>query len=152
MAIEVDILEDYICQFSPDLLTTLLKDHTTSKEGEPQRNIFWGTSDYAHLGDGYDYHSPIFPHLITGDNGHVIMPRILKSRDTQSARSRDMAEVFTPFVDLQRTKQPYRRGLVWPQGCVQYRIHRRAGPTHHHRRQPQEQQLHIKQITKNYRT
>ena len=96
MAIEVDILEDYICQFSPDLLTTLLKDHTTSKEGEPQRNIFWGTSDYAHLGDGYDYHSPILPHLITGDNGHVIMPRILKSRDTQSARSRDMAEVFTP--------------------------------------------------------
>ena len=96
MAIEVDILEDYICQFSPDLLNTLLKDHTTSKEGEPQRNIFWGTSDYAHLGDGYDYHSPILPHLITGDNGHVIMPRILKSRDTQSARSRDMAEVFTP--------------------------------------------------------
>ena len=96
MAIEVDILEDYICQFSPDLLTTLLKDHTTSKEGEPQRNIFCGTSDYAHLGDGYDYHSPILPHLITGDNGHVIMPRILKSRDTQSARSRDMAEVFTP--------------------------------------------------------
>lgn len=40
--------------------------------------------------------SPILPHLITGDNGHIIMPRVLKSRDTQSTRSRDMAEVFTP--------------------------------------------------------
>lgn len=96
MPIEADILEDYICQFSPELLNTLLKDHTTSKEGEPPCNIFWATSDYEHLGDTYGYHSPILPHLITGDNGHVIMPRILKSRDTQTARSRDMAEVFTP--------------------------------------------------------
>ena len=96
MAIEVDILEDYIYNLSPDLLTTLLKDHTTSREGEPQRNIFWATSDYEHLGEDYGYHSPILPHLITGANGHVIMPRVLKSRDTQSARSRDMAEVFTP--------------------------------------------------------
>ena len=31
MAIEVDILEDYICQISPDLLVTLLKDHTASQ-------------------------------------------------------------------------------------------------------------------------
>lgn len=96
MAIEVDILEDYICQFSPDLLTTLLKDHTMSKVGEPQCNIFWGTYDYDHLGEGYDYHSPILPHLITGNNGHIIKPRILKSRYTQSTRSREMAEVFTP--------------------------------------------------------
>lgn len=96
MAIEVDILEDYIYDLSPELLTTLLKDHTTSKEGEPQHNIFWATSDYEHLGEGYGYHSPILSHLITGNNGHVIMPRILKSRDTQSSRSRDMAEVFTP--------------------------------------------------------
>ena len=96
MAIEVDILEDYIYNISPELLTILLKDHTTSREGEPQRNIFWATSDYEHLGEDYGYHSPILPHLITGTNGHVIMPRVLKSRDTQTARSRDMAEVFTP--------------------------------------------------------
>ncbi len=96
MAIEVDILEDYIYNISPELLTTLLKDHTTSREGEPQRNIFWATSDYEHLGEDYGYHSPILPHLVTGTNGHVIIPRVLKSRDTQTARSRDMAEVFTP--------------------------------------------------------
>ncbi len=93
--IRADILEDYIFQLSPDLLNTLLKDHTTSKP-DIQRNIFWATSDYEHLGNGYRYDAPILPSLITGDNGHIIMPRILKSKDTQTARSRDMAEVFTP--------------------------------------------------------
>ena len=95
MPVEVDILEDSIFRLSPELLNILLKDHTTSKEGI-QRNIFWATSDYEYLGEGYQYDSPILPCLITGDNGHVIMPRILKSRDTQTARSREMAEVFTP--------------------------------------------------------
>ena len=95
MFVEVDILEDSLFRLSPELLDILLKDHTTSKK-DVQHNIFWATSDYEYLGDGYQYDSPILPHLITGDNGHVIMPRVLKSRDTQAARSRDMAEVFTP--------------------------------------------------------
>ena len=95
MPIDVDIQEDRINQLSPELLSTLLKDHTMSTE-DTQRNIFWATQDYESLGEGYEYHSPILPHLITGHNGRVIMPRILKSRDTQTARSREMAEVFTP--------------------------------------------------------
>ena len=82
-------------QDSPGLLSTLLKDHTTSR-GDVVCNIFWATSDYEHLGEGYGYHDPILPELITGDNGQVIMPRVLKHKDTQSARVRDMAEVFTP--------------------------------------------------------
>lgn len=81
MPVEVDILEDSIFQLSPELLNTLLKDHTTS-EADIQRNIFWATSDYEHFGKEYQYNSPILPHLITGDNGHIIMPRVLKSRDT----------------------------------------------------------------------
>lgn len=36
------------------------------------------------------------PELITGKNGHVILPRVLKALDTQRDRSRDKAEVFTP--------------------------------------------------------
>lgn len=90
-----DILENDIFQASPELLTTLLKDHTTSR-GDSVCNIFWATSDYEHLGAGYGYNDPILPELITGGNGQVIMPRILKHKDTQSARVRDMAEVFTP--------------------------------------------------------
>ena len=77
MPVEVDILEDSIFRLSPELLNNLLKDHTTSKE-DIQRNIFWATSDYEYLGEGYQYDSPILPSFITGDNGHVIMPRILK--------------------------------------------------------------------------
>lgn len=90
-----DILENSILQASPGLLSTLLKDHTTSR-GDAVCNIFWATSDYEHLGKGYGYRDPILSELITGDNGQVIMPRVLKHKDTQSARVRDMAEVFTP--------------------------------------------------------
>lgn len=82
-------------QASPRLLSTLLKDHTTSR-GDAVCNIFWATFDYEYLGKGYGYHDPILPELITGDNGNVIMPRVLKHKATQSARVRDMAEVFTP--------------------------------------------------------
>ncbi len=92
MPVEVDILEDNIISLSPALLDILLKDNSK----DTQRNIFWATSDYESLGDKYKYDSPILPELITGSNGHIIMPRILKSRDTQTARSRGMAEVFTP--------------------------------------------------------
>ena len=77
------------------MLATLLKDHTTSR-GDAVRNIFWATSDYEHLGAGYGYYDPIRPELITGEHGRVIMPRTLKHKDTQSARVRGMAEVFTP--------------------------------------------------------
>lgn len=82
---EADIQENRLEELSPDLLNTLLKDHTTSKEGK-QCNIFWATSDYESLGKGYEYGSPILPELITGENGNVVMPRVLKHRDTQSMR------------------------------------------------------------------
>ncbi len=95
MPIDIDILEDKIYELSPDLLNALLKDHTTSTE-DMQCNIFWATSDYEHLGAGYEYSSQILPELITGSHGSVIRPRVLKSREAQTARSRDMAEVFTP--------------------------------------------------------
>ncbi len=90
MTNEVDIIENDIVRTDPNLLTTLLKDHTT------QQNIFWATSDYEYLGDGYRYKDPILPELITGERGEVIVPRVLKHKTTQNMRSREMAEVFTP--------------------------------------------------------
>lgn len=95
MSVEVDISEDYIFRLLPELLNTLLKDHTMSREGE-QCNIFWATSDYEPLGKGYEYQSQILPERITGKNDNVVMPRVLKHKDTQTIRSREMAEVFTP--------------------------------------------------------
>lgn len=86
----VDISENDLRQQFPEALEILLRDHTT------QKNIFWATGDYQELGPGYGYHDPILPALITGERGKVIMPRVKKDRQLQTARVRDMAEVFTP--------------------------------------------------------
>lgn len=92
---KADVPEDLILQISPDLLSTLLVDHTTSTP-DCRRNIFWATSDYENRGRGFQYHDEITPECITGENGHVIMPRVLKAKDTQQERSHAMAEIFTP--------------------------------------------------------
>jgi hypothetical protein len=87
---EVDIKENDIRDQYPEVLETLLRDHTT------QKNIFWATDNYNYLGKGYEFASPILPELITGDKGNVIMPRVQKDKEMQQLRVRDMAEVFTP--------------------------------------------------------
>ncbi len=86
----IDIREEDLSAISPEVLATLLRDHTTGK------NIFWATHDYEALGRAYDYHSEILPELITGEHGMVIRPRVLKSKENQTDRAKDMAEVFTP--------------------------------------------------------
>ena len=86
----IDIREDDLLALSTAVLDTLLRDHTTGK------NIFWATHDYEALGSEYGYHSPIMPHLITGERGMVIRPRVLKTKEQQTDRAKDMAEVFTP--------------------------------------------------------
>lgn len=83
-------MPDNDLELSPDVLAILLRDHTTGK------NIFWATHDYEALGSEYDYHAEILPHLITGEHSKVIQPRVLKSKENQTDRSKDMAEVFTP--------------------------------------------------------
>ena len=93
--LQVDIQKNDVLALSPKLLNTLLKDHTLSTENQ-QVNIFWATDNYAHLGEGYQYHDPITIEAITGSNGNIIQPRSVKSRERQQQRSREMAEVFTP--------------------------------------------------------
>ena len=86
----IDIREDDLLALSAEVLDTLLRDHTTGK------NIFWATHDYEALGSEYDYHAQILPSLITGEHGMVIRPRVLKPKEQQTDRAKDMAEVFTP--------------------------------------------------------
>ena len=81
---------DSLSALSAEVLATLLRDHTTG------RNIFWATHDYEALGSAYDYHAEILPELVTGEHGMVVRPRVLKSKENQTDRSKDMAEVFTP--------------------------------------------------------
>lgn len=86
----VDINETMIFERYPEVLEMLLKDHTTG------RNIFWATDSYSHLGNGYQYYDEITIEHITGKNGMVIRPRVLKERNEQNERTKGMAEVFTP--------------------------------------------------------
>lgn len=88
---QVDVIEDDLLEvYGKDVFNTLLKDHTTGN------NIFWATNDYEQLGEAYGYDKPILPELITGENNHVIMPRVKKDKALQTARIKDKAEVFTP--------------------------------------------------------
>lgn len=95
MNFQADIQENDIFELSPELLNTLLKDHTLSTDTE-QVNIFWATDNYAERGKGYQYGDQIKIEAITGANDNIIVPRAVKSRAQQQQRSREMAEVFTP--------------------------------------------------------
>lgn len=86
----VDIQENDILRIYPDVLEILLCDRTTNK------NIFWATNDYEHKGVAYKYNSEISVTAITGRNGRVIKPRVLKTKEEQTERAKGMAEVFTP--------------------------------------------------------
>ena len=86
----IDVREGDLAALSGEVLCTLLRDHTTGC------NIFWATHDYEPLGEGYGFSDPILPELITGEREGIIKPRVLKSKENQTDRSKDMAEVFTP--------------------------------------------------------
>ncbi|MBO7227930.1 MAG: hypothetical protein J6V33_10150 [Bacteroidales bacterium] len=47
-------------------------------------------------GGAYKYNSEISVTAITGRNGRVIKPRVLKTKEEQTERAKGMAEVFTP--------------------------------------------------------
>lgn len=86
----IDIKETEVLKQYPEVLEMLLKDHTT------QQNIYWATDSYANLGEDYQFKDAITVDCITGDNGMIIRPRSIKSKDEQTKRSKEMAEVFTP--------------------------------------------------------
>lgn len=90
MQVVIDILENELIEKYPDVLDILLCDRTTEK------NIFWATNNYEHLGDSYKFDSEILFDSITVENGNIIMPRVYKDKVLQLSRSKEMAEVFTP--------------------------------------------------------
>ncbi|MBQ3295517.1 MAG: restriction endonuclease subunit M [Erysipelotrichaceae bacterium] len=78
------------------LLDRLLKDKTTNE------NIIWGTDAYCGLGVGFGRTDPITANLLIGPNAFVIRNRASKESDDQSDRTRQHAEVFTPFWIVNR--------------------------------------------------
>lgn len=97
MANEVDISEtELLLKYEKKdgtnvVVMNMLKDHTT------QDNIYWATDSYANIGkEGYTFYDPITIEKITGENDMIIRPRAVKSKEEQTQRAKDKAEVFTP--------------------------------------------------------
>lgn len=86
----VDVKENTIFNLDPELLDILLIDRTTNK------NIIWATDNYKKYGKGYGVKDRITIEKITGYNGNIIKPRIKKSKEEQTYRTKNKAEVFTP--------------------------------------------------------
>lgn len=74
----------------PEVLSMLLLDHTTHK------NIIWATDSYEKKGEGFTFYEEITPNKIIAENEGLVVPRVLKSKEEQSRRIKDKAEVFTP--------------------------------------------------------
>ena len=86
----IDIIEQELAELSEKLLNVLLFDRTTRK------NICWATDHYISHGKKYFPQEPITIDLITGKNSYLIKPRVLRSKDEKSQRTKEKAEVFTP--------------------------------------------------------
>ena len=78
------------------LLSVLLKDQSVSFHFKKENNIFWATSDYEAMGEGYGYLDQITIEKITGEHSNVIIPRAKKSHEVQRQRVQEKAEVFSP--------------------------------------------------------
>ncbi|MDO5332029.1 MAG: restriction endonuclease subunit M [Bacillota bacterium] len=83
-------MEEDILQLDKKLLKILLSDKTTKEY------ILWGTDDYLDLGTEYASDKQMLPEQITGEFTRLIQPRIEKSEEERSKRTRNRAEVFTP--------------------------------------------------------
>lgn len=73
-----------------DVLDILLKDWTTGK------NIIWATDSYLDQGEEYSDRFEIQKFSISGKKSVLIQPRTFKALETQQARTKAKAEVFTP--------------------------------------------------------
>lgn len=82
--------ERYIFDLNKDLLDILLQDKTTNE------HIKWACSDYEYLGEEYKSEETIRPYQIVGHNTNVIKPRVIKSAEQRSSRTKENAEVFSP--------------------------------------------------------
>lgn len=93
MANKSDINEtQMLLNYGEKVCMNILKDHTT------QQNIYWATDSYAEtLGEGYTFFDEITIDKITGEGKDtIIRPRSVKSKEEQTQRVKDKAEVFTP--------------------------------------------------------
>lgn len=87
----INIQDDILKLRAMGLLDDLLVDKTT------EQNIIWASDTYSSYGAGYGCREAISAELITGANAHIIKTRARKAMEQQSERTRQHAEVFSPF-------------------------------------------------------
>lgn len=90
MISDIIIDQNKVYQFSHKLLDVLLTDRTT------HRHIIWATNNYQKVGISYQEKHPITCRCVINNQGQLIKPRIMKSKEIQGKRVKDKAEVFTP--------------------------------------------------------
>lgn len=98
----IDILEEVINAYDPEVMERLLWDHSRPTDENLKNNlnvdghhhIYWATDMYAE--NGFDFMDEILVSSITGKNSRLVRPRAAKSREEQELRTREKAEVFTP--------------------------------------------------------
>jgi hypothetical protein len=87
---ETDLVAVFLRHYGSNILSTLLKDHSTEK------NIVWADTEYQKLGLGYAPYDEITCEKIADRNLGTVEPRVTKNVDKQAWRTRSKAEVFTP--------------------------------------------------------
>ena len=60
------------------------------------RNIIWATDAYSEYGEFFQDKDPLFVTAFTGAKSMIIRPRIEKSQEVQTERTKKKAEAFTP--------------------------------------------------------
>ena len=86
----IDIRESELLDHEPAVLELMLCDKTTGGHTR------WATDDYASEGKGFGPSDEILPRCITGEREGIMAPRIDKTLEHQTKRTRESAEVFTP--------------------------------------------------------
>lgn len=109
----IDIREDYLVK-KDNLLEILLQDKTTSK------NILWATDSYESKGEAFAPLATITTNLVTGENGNLIQPRAIKSKEEQLLRTREKAEVFTPLNIVKQMNEACDTKLVTKNNWQEY--------------------------------
>ena len=87
----INIQDDILKLNRIEVLEKLLVDKTTGKK------IMWATDAYNYAGNLYERNREISVLALTGDNAGVLKTRARKEMEHRDKRTRQHAEVFTPF-------------------------------------------------------
>lgn len=115
----IDVSESSLRQRGRILDILLIDRSLTTKR--KVHNIIWATDSYVDQHHGGKRHcNPYFPtseiqrELITGEHEKLIQPRAAKSRQEQTRRTKDKAEVFTPLRVVKAMNDDVEQSLHLP--------------------------------------